>query len=160
MWWKNLQFGIVAMEYVDKKEKEMKKIILGLIFLFIFGCSLKEDEVSLTRRIFTSLCQGDQRIENLIDWENFKAVDVDVGKTYSAILSNKERYDYRKAFFYNFAYSFKASGGRIDNFFNWRLYDRQSDKITVAADTRSGKVILFTLILKDGKHKLCEIKWQ
>jgi hypothetical protein len=142
---------------VNKKDG-MKKIILGLIVLFILGCSSKEDAVSLTRRIFNSLCKGDQSIENLIDWENFKAVGTDVGKTYSALLSNKERYDYRRAFFYSFASGFKSASGKASSLFNWRLYDKDFDKVTVAADTRSGKVILFTLVLKDEKYKLQEIR--
>jgi len=146
----------------------MRKVLffVGLILVLGFmGCSGGEitgDDVQVARKIFNGLCKGEKNVERYIDWENLKAVGVDVGKTYSSILSEKERSDYRNAFLYNFAYAFRASGGRIENFFNWRIHERQPDKnkTIVAADVRSGRVILFTLISKNGKRNLAEINWQ
>lgn len=135
--------------------------IAGIIsVLFISGCVQMETDTQLTIRIFHSLCSGNQGVQGLIDWEKFKATGVDVGQAYSNIISEKERAGYRKAFFYNFAYSFQASGGKPSAFFNWRVKNREGDNTIIAADTKSGKVILFTLTLKNGQRKLTAIDWQ
>lgn len=136
-------------------------LIAGIItVLFISGCTQMETDVQLTRRIFNGLCSGNQRVQNLIDWETFKAIGVDVGQAYSNIVSEKERADYRKAFFYNFSFSFRSAGGRTSKFFNWRVNNREGNNTIVAADTAMGKAILFTLSNKAGKRKLTAIDWQ
>jgi len=135
--------------------------MVGIIsLLFISGCAQLETDVQLTHRIFNSLCSGNRGVENLIDWETLKAVGMDVGQAYSKIISEKERADYRRAFFYNLTFSFKAAKGRTSAFFNWRVQNRVGNNTIVAADTTSGKVILFTLTIKGGKRKLTAIDWQ
>lgn len=136
--------------------------IFGIIsFSFICGCAkMAETDVQLTRRIFYSLCNGNQKVEDLIDWERFKAVGIDVGQAYSNIIAEKERRDYRKAFFYNFSHSFRLSGGRLNAFSNWRIKERKGEQTIVAVDTASGKTLLFTLTFRSGKRKLTAIDWE
>jgi hypothetical protein len=141
-----------------------RKILLfgaGIIsILFLVGCTQMETDVQLARRIFNGLCSGNRSVQNLIDWENFQAMGVDVGKAYSSIVYEKERSDYRKMFFYNLAYTFKASGGRTKAFINWRIKAQDSRKCIIAADLAVGKVLLLTLSYNNGKRKLTAIEWQ
>lgn len=119
-----------------------------------------ETDLQLSRKIFNGLCSGNQRVQDSIDWESLQAMEVDVGKAYSSIISQKDRRDYKKMFFYNLSYTFKASGGRISSFTNWRVQNRDSNNTILATDTPSGKVLLLTLSYKTGKRKLTAINWQ
>lgn len=135
--------------------------ITGIITIFfISGCTQMETDVQLTRRIFNGLCSGNQRVQNSIDWQTLKAMGVDVGQSYSNIVSEKERSDYRKVFFYNLSYAFRAAGGSVSKFSNWRVKGRGGDNTVVAADSAMGKAILLTLSNKGGKRKLIAIQWQ
>lgn len=120
-----------------------------------------DNDVQLARRIFQGLASGNQGVQDLIDWEVLKAIGVDVGKTYSQIKFEKDRADYKTAFFYNFSFSFKSAGGRTSQFFNWREKSRDADNTMVAADTAGqSKVILFTITHKLRVRKLTAINWE
>lgn len=135
--------------------------IVGMIsVLFLFGCTKMETDLQFTKRIFYGLCNGNRWVEKSIDWENLKAMEIDVGKAYSGIIAEKDRQGYRKMFFYNLSYTFKASGGRTSAFTNWRVESRDANTTVVAVDTPSGKVLLLTLSYKGGKRKLSAIQWQ
>jgi len=131
-------------------------IAIGI--LFISGCALMEDDVQFTRRIFNGLCSGNIGVANSIDWTTLVAMDVDVGKAYT-VLSQQNKADYKKAFFYNFSFAFRASGGKASAFFNWRVNSKDADKTIIACDTAS-KVILFSITTKGGKRKLTAINFQ
>jgi hypothetical protein len=136
-------------------------VLTALGLLLMSGCAQMENDVQLTRRIFNGLCRGNQGVQSLIDWETLKAVEMDVGQPYSMLRNEKEKADYKKAFFYNFAFSFKAAGGRTTNFFNWRVKSKDALSSVVAADTAGqGKVILFTLTHRNNKRKLTAINWE
>lgn len=142
-------------------KKKKINFIAGLIIIFsIAGCIGAETDTQLARRVFNGLCNGRQGVQDLIDWETFKASGVDVGQAYSNIVAEKERADYRKVFFYNLSYTFKASGGKTSAFTNWRVKSREGNNTIVAADTAMGKVILLTLSVKKGKRKLTAIDFQ
>ncbi|MCX7661121.1 MAG: hypothetical protein N2Z79_00370 [Candidatus Omnitrophica bacterium] len=143
-----------------KKETLIFVVFSLFSFSFVLGCVKMETDVQLTRRIFYSLCSGNSKAEGRIDWERFKAVGIDVGQAYSNIIAEKERRDYRKAFFYNFSHSFRLSGGRLNAFSNWRIKERKDDLTIVATDTASGRVLLFTLTFRGGKRKLTSIDWE
>lgn len=135
--------------------------IVGFISLCILsGCTQMETDVQLTRRIFNGLCQGNQSVQNLIDWEKLKAMGVDVGKTYTGLVYEKERRDYKRMFFFNLAYTFKASGGKTSAFTNWRVKGQDINNTIIAVDTVSGKVLLLTLAHKVNKRKLSAIEWE
>jgi hypothetical protein len=141
------------------KRKNLIPLIGMIILLFISGCSQRATDVQLTRHIFNGMCSGRQGVQNLIAWESFKAMGVDVGKAYSNIVAEKERADYRKVFFFNVSYAFRATGGSVSKFTNWRVQKREGDNTIVAADSPSGKPLLFTLSNKGGKRKLIAINW-
>jgi hypothetical protein len=142
------------------KRKEIIFIIAIFSFIFISGCTQMETDVQLTRRAFNGLCSGNQRVEGLIDWQTFKAMGTDVGKAYSSIVLEKERRDYRKAFFYNVGFTFRASGGKVSGFSNWRVKNMVGNDTIVAADSAIGKTILLTLTNNSGKRKITAIDWQ
>lgn len=137
-------------------------IIAGLmsVLCIISGCMGREGEVQFARRALYGLCAGKQKTEGLIAWERFQAMGVDVGTAYSQLRSIKEKADYRKAFFYNLSYAFKASKGRLSDFTNWQVKNRGVDTATVSVDTFSGKVLLMTLSDSGGRQRLIAISWQ
>lgn len=142
-------------------KRKILVFVIGVIgLLFIAGCTGRETDTQLSRRILNGLCSGNQRVQGLIDWEKLKAVGVDVGESYSKIIAEKERQDYRKAFFYNCAFSFRAAQGKISTFSNWRVSNRTDNTTIVATDTPAGKVLLLTLANISGKRKLIAIEWQ
>jgi len=141
--------------------KKVSLILVAVSLMLLSGCAQMENDVQLTRRIFNDLCAGRQGVENLIDWQTLKAIDIDVGLTYSQLRNEKEKKDYRKSFIYNFSKSFKAAGGRTSNFFNWRIKTQDATGTIVAADTGGqGKVILFTITKMSGQRKLTAINWE
>jgi len=135
--------------------------IIGLISIInLFGCAKIETDLQFSKRVFEGLCNGNRWVEKSIDWEHLKAMGVDVGNTYSGIIAERDRADYRKMFFYNLSYTFKASGGKTSAFTNWRVESRDANNTVVAVDTPSGKALLLTLSYKGGKRKLSAIQWQ
>lgn len=142
------------------KEKRLM-IIAGLMSaMCIIGCMGQEGEVQFARRVLHGLCSGKQKVESSIAWERFRVMGVDVGTAYTKLASAKEKADYRKAFFYNLSYTFKASKGRLSDFTNWQVKDRGIDTANVSADTYSGKVLLMTLSYTGGRQKLIAMSWQ
>lgn len=136
-------------------------IIAGLMSaLCIIGCMGREDEVQFARRVLSGLCSGKQKVESSIAWERFQAMGVDVGRAYSQLRSIGEKSDYRKAFFYNLSYAFKASKGRLPDFTNWQVKSSYADTAVVSVDTPSGKVLLMTLSDSGGRQRLIALGWQ
>ena len=135
--------------------------IAGLVsVLCISGCIGRESEVQFARRVLYGLCKGNQNIASSISWERFQAMGVNVGQAYSRLNSAKEKSDYRKAFFYNLSYAFKASKGQLSDFTNWQVKNRDADTATVAVDTSSGKILLMTLSNSGGRLRLIAIGWR
>lgn len=134
-------------------------VIIGLIF-FMAGCAQPETDLQFTRRVFNGLCSGERRVESSIDWENFRAMGIDVGQDYAHLATEKERRDYRKLFLNGFTYTFKVSGIRASVFTNWRAQSTDVNNAIMAADTPSGKVLLFVISYKDIERKLVAINWR
>lgn len=143
------------------KEKRLMIVagIMSVLFI-ISGCMGRENEVQFARRVLQGLCSGKQKVESFIAWERFRVMGVDVGTAYIKLASAREKADYRKAFFYNLFYTFKASKGQLSDFTNWQVKDRGTDTAIVSADTTSGKVLLMTLSYTGGRQKLIAMSWQ
>ncbi|OGX17147.1 MAG: hypothetical protein A3K83_03705 [Omnitrophica WOR_2 bacterium RBG_13_44_8b] len=132
-----------------------------LSLLILTGCSRLETDVQFARRVFNSMCKGNRSVQNSIDWENFKSMGLDVGKAYSSIVAEKDRADYRKVFFYNLAYTFRASGGNLSIFINWRVLSQDAETVVIGTDSSiNGKTLKITLSFKNGKRKIAGIDWQ
>lgn len=142
----------------DTPVLEYAVLIAVIITALVFFLRVKTDDIDLCRAVFSGLVKGRYGVQKYIDWENLKAVGVNVGATYIKFTTEKERLNYKKAFIKNFSFGFKKVGGKLKAFTNWRIYNRDSEKTIVAADYR-GKIILFT-ISKYGKRKLIAIQWK
>jgi len=130
-------------------------IVMGALAFFI---RMKSADIDFCRRVFSDLVKGSYAVQKFIDWENLKAMGIDVGATYRGFPDEKKRADYKNSFIKNLSFGFKRAGGTLNSFTNWRIRDKYSDKTVVAADYR-GKIILFT-ISKYGKRKLIAIQWK
>ena len=153
--------GVQEIRKARRMEKKSLMFIAAFISVFcIAGCIGQESEVQFARRALYGLCKGDKKIESSIAWDRLQAMGIDVGQAYSKLISAKEKADYRKAFFYNLSYAFKASKGRLSDFTNWQVQDRQADTATVVVDTSSGNVLLMVLSNTGGRMRLIAIGWR
>ena len=135
-------------------------LIVVLIAAGVLFLQIKNQEINLCRYIFNGLTNRVYAAEKFIDWENLKALDVDVGAFYTRLADEKDKGGYRKEFIRNFSVGFAKAGGRLNLFTNWRIWYRDSNKVIVAADYSGyNKTILFTLS-KFGKIKLTSIQWR
>ncbi|MBU1905756.1 MAG: hypothetical protein KJ923_02005 [Candidatus Omnitrophica bacterium] len=146
------------------KMKKEHLIILGVVLIFAVAVILifssgKKNDLDFCRYVFKGLIQGDQAMQKYIDWENFKGLDIDVGKTYLEY-PELERAKYRKTFINSFAFGFKEVGGRYAGFSSWRIHKQTASGVVVAADYL-GKTLLFAISLPaDGKRKISAIQWE
>ena len=130
-------------------------IFVVLTALAVFFKVMNAD-VDYCRRIFKGLSQGSVSVENLIDWENLKALDQDIGADYRALRNEAERIAYRRAFIRSFSLGFTQAEPRSGNFVNWRLDSKNTQSVTVAADQldknrKRIKTILLTVSLYPRK---------
>jgi len=137
--------------------------ILGLVIIIaaavLFGL-FQDQDLAFGRRALSGLAKGEVVIGNAIDWPHFKAAGVDIGAGYTKLPNDIEKAYYRKAFILNFALSFQGAGGRLSNFSNWHVQNRDSQKAVVAADSLGNKTILFTIVRINGKRKVVDIRWR
>ena len=132
-------------------------VILGIIFLFPRG----NPEVNLCRSVFSGLVRGDYAAQKFIDWNNLKAVGVDVGAAYSQLPGEREKLNYRQAFIKSLSMGFNQTGAKLSAFTNWRVYDSSGGRTIIAADVPKGTRILFTFLRSpDGKKRLTDIQWK
>jgi hypothetical protein len=131
-------------------------IVISIIFIFSSGKS----EVRLCQQVFLGLLTGRQSVENFLDWENIKVIGLNVGKLYSSLPDEKQKADYRKAFFKSLSVSFKKAGGRPELYTNWRIKGKNGSETIVAADyIDKAKTLLFTLV-QNGRKKITLIQWE
>lgn len=146
-----------------KKENlilEWAVLAVVVISALVFLLHLKNQEINLCRRLFNGLVKGSYGVVRLIDWDNLKALDVDVAATYAQLPNEAEKTNYKKAFIKGFSAGFRQIRGRLKEFARWRIYDRDSEKTVVAADyLGQNKTLLFTF-LRYGRPKLIAIQWE
>lgn len=135
-------------------------LIVVIMLCLVFFWQLKNQETNLCRYILSSLVKGKYDVEKVIDWENLKALELNVGATYNKLRDAGEKLVYKKEFIRNFALGFQKGRGKLWSFRHWRIYSREGEKVVVAADYLGyNKTILFTLS-KIGKSKLISLQWK
>ncbi len=147
---------------MEEKKQVLKFTILALAVVIAVALFLQiiNRDISRCRYIFAGLTKGSYAVEKLIDWENLKALKIDVGAVYRHIPNQKEKTGYKQAFIQNFSVGFKRAGGKANLFTHWRAHQRDREKIIVAADYSGyNKTILFTLS-KLSAGKLVSIQWK
>ena len=128
-------------------------IITGIVFLL----KARHNELDTARAVLGGLIQSNQSITGLLKWDKLKAVGADIGSTYLAYKTDKERNDYKKYFIRGFSAGFKEVKGNYKEFTNWRFYEKTAQKTVVAVDYRD-KILLFTL--PKNEKKIIDIQWK
>jgi len=135
-------------------------VIIGLALTVEAVSFIKNRDADFCRRALYYLVKGRPAAEKMIDWNQLKAVGLDTGKEYSGLPNDNERKMFRKVFINSFAAGFLKVKGEFKKFVHWRVIDRKSDFIIVAADyKKTGDTLLFALP-KKGKKKIQSIQWK
>jgi len=127
--------------------------------LLLTGCAAKDD-VKLARQVVTQLAQGRYSVRKLIDWENFKALDKNVGADYKALPNDKEKEGYQRSFIDGFKRGFVDQGAKVNAFYNWRFLAKVDPTLNiVAANVHDDKFLLLVAIKHAGRtRKVVELK--
>ena len=121
---------------------------------------LSQGEAGFARTFFVKLMDGNPALEDAIDWQHLRAMEVDVGAAYTGLASDKERADYRVTFIVSIARGFQQSGARTGDFVHWRVHERADDRTVIAADyPKKRRTILLAFSDASGKQKLEGIQW-
>lgn len=113
-------------------------------------------DVSFARNTFESLARGDSKTADKIDWPVFTSMGENVGSTYVALTSGVEKEQFVTNFISQFAISFRESGGKIEDFTNWRVSLHDKLKTEVAADSPTG-VLTVTVAERNGVERVSAI---
>ncbi len=119
-----------------------------------------KSDVAVCQEIFRGLATGKADVEEWVDWANLKALEIDVGDTYSKLPDDTQRQQYRQAFIENFAQGFRFMGGTLQAFGHWRLHERAGDHVVVAVDYPAKHKTLLLSLATTGKRRLIGLQWQ
>lgn len=136
----------------------------GVVLAVVLGVAalmqLRNTEVNFCRKVFDGLIQGNLAIESRIDWDELKAMGVDIGSTYRGYEKELDRAQYRQAFIGSFGRGFRGEGGKLSTYRNWRIAERNDETVTVAVDDDlHGKTLLLT-VSAVGPRQLLAIQMQ
>lgn len=151
----------------------MKNLLLALlvISLFALGCNMGgkgkssmpvstrtfASDTDFAREAMTLLTNGDNSVEGMIDWENFRVSDQQVGPQYNVIPTDTGKEAFRKAFVESFSKSFKASGADISKIKEWQDAGKDGDNTKVSASLPGASGLMLTISHKDGHQRLAAI---
>jgi|SRR6478672_8404306 len=113
-------------------------------------------DVSFARRTIESLARGESSVAENIDWPVFTSMGENLGATYVALSSGVEKEKFINGFITQFALNFRESGGKIENFTNWRVTLHDKLRTEVAADTPNG-VLAVVVADRDGVERVSSI---
>lgn len=113
-------------------------------------------DASFARNTFESLARGDSAAADKIDWQVFTSMGNNVGMSYIALSSEVEREKFVTGFITQFATSFRESGGKIEDFTNWRVMLHNDLRTEVAADSPNGDLTVI-VAKRDGKERVTSI---
>lgn len=122
---------------------------------------LKQDvatigDASFARNTFESLARGDSAVADKIDWPVFTSMGTNVGMSYVALSSEVEKGKFITGFITQFATSFRESGGKIEDFTNWRVMLHNDLRTEVAADSPNGDLTVI-VAKRDGAERVTSI---
>jgi hypothetical protein len=113
-------------------------------------------DASFARNTFESLARGDSSAAENIDWPVFTSLGNNIGMTYVALSSEVEKEKFITGFITQFATSFRESGGRIEDFSNWRVMLHNDLRTEIAADSPNGDLTVI-VANRDGKERVTSI---
>ena len=133
-------------------------VTLVVIGLVAFVMHVMHHDVHRGQRILAGLVRGHASVSRGIAWERLKALDVDVGATYTHLPNDQERRAYERSFISHFAEGFRLAGGNSTAFTNWRVQERTDHQVVIAVDYPiRHKTLLLSL---DGTGRLEAIQWR
>lgn len=166
-------------------------LALALLTLFVLGCGLDKlarsggnnsntaaanasaaantsgpvvpamSDTDFARDALTRLTNGDTTVADLIDWENFRVMTIDVGSQYRLMPDDTNRKSFQSAFIPQFSSSFKSKGADLSRLSQWREVSRSGDQTVVSASAPGGTGSLrITVSHPGGVQKLAGIDSQ
>lgn len=93
----------------------------------------KWSNVQYAQSVFTAMAEGDQNVQQYIDWYNLKTPNVDVGVEYRKMPNDTERAAFRKGFVESFSRSFKGTGASAESLTGWRQVSDNAKLAVVSA---------------------------
>ncbi len=131
-------------------------VVVGGLLVFLQSVSA---EIRVCRSALEGLSRGQAWAQGRVDWNRLSAMGMNVGATYASLPNDRERARYRQAFITQFSKGFKGTGASARDFINWRVVERETDRIVVAADyPGKGKTLLMTITAR-GKQRVESIQW-
>ncbi|HEX5708112.1 MAG TPA: hypothetical protein VFX96_12495 [Pyrinomonadaceae bacterium] len=112
-----------------------------------------QNDVEFAREAFRLLAEGDGRVEEMIDWDNFVSFGDDFGAQYRKA-NDSGRAQARTDYVKSFSASLKEEGGAADKLANWREASKESGETVVAADMPSGARLLVTVAGAEGARRV------
>jgi hypothetical protein len=110
-------------------------------------------DATFARTTFESLARGDQSVSESIDWNTFNSLGENVGMAYTKIASPEDQRRFREAFITQFASSFQAAGGRVEDFTDWKVVEHSATHTVVSA-VSPAKILNVTVNERDGKERI------
>ncbi len=116
------------------------------------------NDVDFARDALTRLTNGDTAVADMIDWDNFKVMTVDVGSQYRTMPDDTNRKAFRDVFIPQFSSSFKGKGADLSKFSQWKEQSKSGDSTIVAASAPGGTgALLITVSHPGGVQKISAI---
>jgi hypothetical protein len=149
----------------------MKNLILALlvISMFALGCGLGSskgnmpvstrtfaNDADFAKEAMTLLVNGDHSVEGMIDWENFKVSDQDVGSKYN-LVPDAGKEAFRSAFVDSFSKSFKSTGASLDKVDKWQEAEKVGDNTKVSVSIPGAVGLVINVTHRDGHQRLASI---
>lgn len=113
-------------------------------------------EIEFAREALRLLTEGDARVEEMIDWDNFVSLGDNLGTEYRRA-DDAARAQAREEYVKSFSSSFKEQGGAFDKFANWREASREPARTVVAADMPTGGRLLVTVAPVGGRPRVTSL---
>jgi len=115
------------------------------------------NDVKVAKSAFTLLVNGDQAVANMIYWEKFQVVGMDVGTMYSKMPNDAQKKGFRNGFISSFSSSYKKSGATAASLSKWRIKTHTAAQSVVIADTLKKTTLSITVVNSNGKRKISAI---
>jgi hypothetical protein len=148
--------------------KKIALVLFVLCGLVLSGCAKSSkpmvytgpplNDIEYAKKVFQLLADGDESVKAMIDWENLKMMNMDIGAMYRSTSGEDVRDKNLSDFIRGYSTSFKKGGGSIENLSNWREQSRDATNTIVAADGQMGQLILITVAHINGQQKVSKME--
>ena len=99
-------------------------------------------------------------MQKYIDWDNFKAMGMDLGDIYKKLPNAREKADFRSTFIKSVSMNFRLARGRPAAFVNWQALQRQGDAVIILAYYADKQDTILFAVSGYPKRKLISMQWK